>query len=93
MTHAYSRREVDDSLFIKDVDGGDPAVVVRGSDPEFSKDSRWVAYYINPPEEEGGRGASWKRLRLTLGLRLGSPAAPLGPTGQNGAWLRVADRP
>ena len=51
------------------------------------------ATYWSLEEEEGGRGASWKRLRLTLGLRLGSPAAPLGPTGQNGAWLRVADRP
>ena len=49
LTYAYSRREVDDSLFIKEIDGGDPAVVVRGSNPEFSKDSRWVAYYINPP--------------------------------------------
>ena len=58
VTYAYSRREVDDSLFIKEIDGGDPAVVVRGSNPEFSKDSRWVAYYINPPEQEdsGGRG-------------------------------------
>ena len=58
LTYAYSRREVDDSLFIKEIDGGDPAVVVRGSNPEFSKDSRWVAYYINPPEQEdgGGRG-------------------------------------
>ena len=58
VTYAYSRREVDDSLFIKEINGGDPAVVVRGSNPEFSKDSRWVAYYINPPEQEdgGGRG-------------------------------------
>jgi len=58
LTYAYSRREVDDSLFIKEIDGGDPAVVVRGSNPEFSKDSRWVAYYINPREQEdsGGRG-------------------------------------
>ena len=56
VTYAFSRREVDDSLFIKEIDGGDPAVVVRGSNPEFSKDSRWVAYYINPPEQEEGSG-------------------------------------
>ena len=32
--------------------------MVRGSNPEFSKDSRGGAYYINPPEQEdsGGRG-------------------------------------
>ena len=57
VTYAFSRREVDDSLFIKEIDGGDPALVVRGSNPEFSKDSRWVAYYINPPEEEDGGGS------------------------------------
>ena len=40
VTYAYSRREVDDSLFIQEVGGDEPAVVIRGSDPEFSKDSR-----------------------------------------------------
>jgi dipeptidyl aminopeptidase/acylaminoacyl peptidase len=56
VTYAYSRREVDDSLFIRPRTGGDPHVVVRGSGPQFSADSRWVAYYVNPKEEEGGRG-------------------------------------
>ena len=56
VTYAYGRREVDDSLFIKPLAGGDSRVVVRGSDPQFTGDSRWVAYYVNPKEEEGGGG-------------------------------------
>ncbi len=52
-SYAYSRREVDDSLFIKPLSGGAPYVVVRGSNPEFSADSRWVAYYVNPKGEAG----------------------------------------
>jgi len=56
VTYAYSRREVDDSLFIKPRVGGDPHVVVRGSGPQFSADSRWVAYYVNPEEEEDAGG-------------------------------------
>jgi dipeptidyl aminopeptidase/acylaminoacyl peptidase len=79
VTYAYSQREVDDSLFIKEVAGGEPATVVRGSDPEFSKDSRWVAYHINPPEEEngGGRGS----------------AGGGGGGGSNGRGGSAADRP
>jgi len=70
VTYAYSQREVDDSLFIKRIEGGDPHVVVRGSDPEFSADSRWVAYYVNPKEEEGGPSRAG-----------GGGAAPGGPGG------------
>ena len=59
VTYAYSQWEVDDSLFIAPVDGGDPHMVLRGSDPEFSADSRWVAYFINPEEDEDrGSGGS-----------------------------------
>jgi dienelactone hydrolase len=58
VAYAYSRREVDDSLFIRRLDGGEPHVVVRGGTPTFSADSRWVAYYINPEEDSGGRGSA-----------------------------------
>ena len=57
-TYAYSQREVDDSLFIDPLGGGDSYVVVRGSNPQFTGDSRWVAYYVNPKEESGGGGRS-----------------------------------
>jgi len=63
VAYSYSRREVDDSLFIRPLGvaggrepaAGDPLVVVRGSNPTFFGDSRWVAYYVNPKEESGGR--------------------------------------
>jgi dipeptidyl aminopeptidase/acylaminoacyl peptidase len=58
VTYAYSRREVDDSLFIEPLGGGDPHVVVRGSNPTFSGDSRWVAYYVNPKEDRDSRARS-----------------------------------
>ncbi len=73
VTYAYSRREVDDSLFIKPLGGGDAHVVVRGSNPAFTGDSRWVAYYVNPKEEEssGGRAS-------------GGAAPPGGPGARGG---------
>jgi len=56
VTYAYTQREVDDSLFVERVGGDEQHVVVRGSGPVFSSDSRWVAYYVNPEETEGGGG-------------------------------------
>ena len=73
VTFAYSQREVDDSLFIKPLAGGESHVVVRGSNPTFTGDSRWVAYYVNPKEEEGGRSGSG-----------GSSSAGRGQGGGNG---------
>ncbi len=70
VTYAYSRREVDDSLFIKPLRGGEARVVVRGNSPQFSGDSRWVAYYINPRDSESGGG------------RAGGGAPPGGATGR-----------
>ncbi len=56
VTYAYSQREVDDSLFIQPLAGGEAHVVVRGSGPRFSGDSRWVAYYVSPEDGESGGG-------------------------------------
>jgi len=70
VTYAYSRREVDDSLFIKPLGGGEARVVVRGNSPQFSGDSRWAAYYINPRDSESGSE------------RTGGGAPPGGATGR-----------
>ncbi|MBT8395448.1 MAG: hypothetical protein HKO65_11400, partial [Gemmatimonadetes bacterium] len=72
VTYAYGRREVDDSLFIKPVSGGDARVVVRGSGPRFSGDSRWVAYFVNP------KGAD------SPGSRPGGSGGPPGAPGARG---------
>ena len=58
VTYAYSQREVDDSLFFQPLGGGDPHIVVRGSQPRFSGDSRWAAYYVNPKDDSGSGGRS-----------------------------------
>ena len=44
-----------------------------GTGPQFSDDSRWVAYYVNPPERAGG-GAG-------RGGRGGTPVVPGGRGG------------
>jgi len=72
VTYAYSRREVDDSLFIRPLGEGETHVVLRGSDPEFSGDSRWVAYFVNPKETESD------------GERPGGGSAPPGGPGGSG---------
>ena len=56
VTFAYSQREVDDSLFIRPLAGGETKAVLRGSNPAFSGDSRWVAYYVNPKKDESSGG-------------------------------------
>lgn len=54
MSYAYDRLEGEDTLFVKALDGVSEYVVLRGTAPAFSRDSRWVAYQISPPEGEGG---------------------------------------
>jgi dipeptidyl aminopeptidase/acylaminoacyl peptidase len=73
VTYAYSRREVDDSLFIQPLAGGDAHIVIRGSNPTFTGDSRWVAYYVNPKEAESGGGRA-----------AGGGAPPAGGAGGRG---------
>lgn len=76
VTFAYSQREVDDSLFIKPLAGGDAHVVVRGSNPAFTGDSRWVAYYVNSKDEEGSGGGA------TSGPPAGGGRGQAGGSGQ-----------
>lgn len=55
MTYLYRPNDGDASLFVRELDGARVDTITRGSDPSFSDDSRWVGYYVNPPEREGGR--------------------------------------
>ncbi len=54
MSYGYDRLEGEDTLFVKALDAATEYVVVRGTAPAFSRDSRWVAYQIAPPEREAG---------------------------------------
>ena len=55
MTYAYNPNEGNDTLYVELLEGDTKYTVPLGSGPVFSDDSKWVAYMISPPEEEGGR--------------------------------------
>ena len=63
MSYRYDRLEGEDTLYVRALDGEALRVIPRGASPAFSRDSRWVAYQIAPPEAEEndrprGRGDS-----------------------------------
>jgi dipeptidyl aminopeptidase/acylaminoacyl peptidase len=59
VTFSYDYREVDEDdpidpdrpLVIKRSSGADSILVARGDAPQFSDDSRWIAYYIRPEHD------------------------------------------
>lgn len=59
MTYAYNPNEGDDTLFVRQLDSEKLHTIPVGSEPSFSDDSRWVGYFVSPPEKTdgGGRGA------------------------------------
>ncbi len=62
VTYSFNYRDIDGRppmdperpLTIKRADGSDSIQVVRGASPEFSKDSEWIAYYIEPERDDEG---------------------------------------
>lgn len=52
VTYAYDNFRADDTLFVKSLDNDTEYQVPLGFDPEFSPNSRWVAYAIATPFEE-----------------------------------------
>ncbi|MCC7195443.1 MAG: S9 family peptidase [Gemmatimonadaceae bacterium] len=71
MSFAYTPNEGDPTLHIKDLDGTSEHVIAiggagaggrggggfgGGGGVTFSEDSRWAAYYVNPPTPAAGRG-------------------------------------
>jgi acetyl esterase/lipase len=56
MGWVQDRLEGEDTLYIRELDGERAFAIPRGEAPAFSRDSRWVAYLISPPEREGGQG-------------------------------------
>ena len=53
----YQRERSDDTLHVRALDSGRAHVVALGSDPEFSDDGQWIAYFLSPSfaEEEALR--------------------------------------
>lgn len=58
MAWVQDRLEGEDSLYLRALDGETEHTVARGQAPAFSRDSRWVAYLIAPPERDGARGGA-----------------------------------
>ena len=78
MAWVVTPNEGDGKLHVRLLDGETTHVIERGSAPEFSSDSRWVAYTISPPgQAAGGRGGR--------GGRGGTPPAQTGGRGEGGS--------
>lgn len=56
-TYSYTQRNVDDTLFLKNLTTGATTTLPRASGPVFTDDSKFVAYIVAPPGAGGGRGA------------------------------------
>jgi dienelactone hydrolase len=59
-SYAYTQRNVDDTLFLKNLATGTEQRIPRGSGLQFSDDAQWVAYFVSPPGS-GGRGRGGAR--------------------------------
>jgi dipeptidyl aminopeptidase/acylaminoacyl peptidase len=52
VTFAYRQTKTDDEFYVKSLDSDKEYKVTGASGPEFSEDSRWVAYNLNLPYKE-----------------------------------------
>ncbi|MGW8268079.1 MAG: prolyl oligopeptidase family serine peptidase [Longimicrobiales bacterium] len=80
MAWVQDRLEGEDSLWVKALDGETLLSVPRGQNPAFSRDSRWVAYLVAPPEREGGRRSAAGPQRSPVP----TPGQRPGPAGAGG---------
>ena len=76
MSYGYDRIEGEDTLYVAALDREASYAVPRGTAPAFSRDSRWVAYLVSPPE---------RRMRVELPAR-GVPKPLPGPEARAGRW-------
>jgi dienelactone hydrolase len=93
-TYTYSPNDGDETLFVKQLDGETTHTVAvgpsaggggrgggGGGGAQFSDDSKWIAYFVNPPRAAGrGRGGAGG-----AGRGAGAPAAAPQRGGATGA--------
>ncbi len=81
MSWVQDRLEGEDSLYVKELDTGTVLTVPRGQEPAFSRDSRWIAYLIAPPEREGtgGRASGQRPSSPVSGQRGGESGGEARP--------------
>ena len=74
-TYGYSQRNLDDTLFLKSFATGTDTRIPRATGPQFSDDSRWVAYFVAPPgANRAGRGGGGGRGGGAAGAQGGEQA-------------------
>ena len=76
LTYAHTPNDGDPTLFVKLLDGDKVYTINVGSGAQFSDDSRFVGYFVSPPERtgRGGRGGATQPAQG----RGGPPAAAPG---------------
>ncbi|HEX4681800.1 MAG TPA: prolyl oligopeptidase family serine peptidase, partial [Gemmatimonadaceae bacterium] len=75
MTYTYTPNEGDDTLFVRDLDGGRLFTIPGGSAPQISDDSRHIGYFVTPPSEgRNGRGARGGRGAQPMVVSFNGPA-------------------
>ena len=79
MSYAYQPNDGDATLYIKQLSGDKLYTVPVGSAPVFSDDSRWVGYFVSPPERAGGAAGGGR------GGRGGGAPPGAAPPGGRGA--------
>jgi len=52
ITFGYSRREADDTLYVKNLENDKLHVIPLASRPQFSDDGKWIAYNVSLPRKE-----------------------------------------
>ena len=104
VTYTYSPNDGDETLFVKQVDGdrlytisiGSAAGAGRGGgrggggggSVQFSDDSRWIGYFVNPPAPPAGRARGAAGGGRGAGPRGGAPAQGATPGAANGGPVR-----
>lgn len=82
MTYAYAPNEGTGTLFIRQMDAGTVDTIANGSQPQFSDDARFVAYFVAPAGGRGGagggRGGGAPPTAVPPGRGGGAPAAAGG---------------
>jgi dienelactone hydrolase len=84
MSYAYQPNDGDATLYIKNLDTDQLYTIPVGSGPQFSDDSKWVGYFVSPPERAtgasgaagGGRGGRGAGGGGAAAPAVGAPAAP-----------------
>jgi dipeptidyl aminopeptidase/acylaminoacyl peptidase len=84
-SYGYGQRKVDDTLFLKNFVTNADQKIARASRPQFSDDSRWVAYFVAEPIKPTDAAASETPQQGPARLELRNLAS-----GQTVGWDNVA---